>query len=467
MSSEDFPAAFIPKSSVAGIAWPRVEGGHQAALLALLYQFEQMQWWHPEQLRLWQMRQAHELLRHSLASVPHYRESLAAAGFVPERPLSEEVWRKIPLLSREDVLDAGESLHSTKLPKSHGSASWRSSSGSTGKPVKVLKSRLSAMFWDACTERDNIWHRRDMSKKLAVMRGRSARASFPEGLRSDTWGSKVFRSGPGALLRIDSTVEQQAEWLARENPHYLQTAPHNLYALLEHCRANGIRLPNLRAVSSYGGMLRPEERQACREVWGVPIADIYSAEEVGYMALQCPDHEHLHVQAETVILEILDAEGRPCAPGEQGRVVVTPLHNFAQPLIRYDIGDFAEAGGPCPCGRGLPVINRIVGRERNMLTLPSGQQVSPTFVNDLVTDLPVAQFQIAQLAPDLLEARIVARGAFGPGEEALLGQRLQERLPAAYRITFSYVAEIPRSPSGKYMDFKSEIAAEPGDRGHR
>ncbi len=457
MSGEDFPPAFIPRKSLPGIAWPRVTGGRDAVLLGLLFQFEQMQWAAPEQLRAFQMRQLHTLLTHCQRSVPHYREKLRAAGFAPERPLTDEVWRNIPLLSREDILDAGAALRSSQVPKSHGRHHDRSSSGSTGKPVKVLTTSLSGLFWDACNQRDHIWQRRNVRGKFAVMRGRDPTAGYPAGLRKESWGASAFASGPAVLLRIDSTIEQQAEWLSRENPDYLQTAPHNLYALLQYCRANGIGPANLRGVSSYGGMLHPQERRACHDVWGVPVADIYSAEEVGYMALQCPDHEHLHVQSETILLEILDDEGRPCAAGEQGRVVVTPLHEFAQPLVRYEIGDFAEAGGPCPCGRGLPVIARIVGRERNMLTLPSGQRVAPAFINDLVADLPVTQFQIAQPAPDRLEARIVARGAFGTAEEARLLERLHARLPAAYQISFSYHDEIPRSRSGKYMDFKSEL----------
>ena len=464
MNSETSALAFIPKKSVSGITWPRVTGGRDATLLALLFQFEQMQWAPPEQLRAWQTRQLQALLTHSLRSVPYYREKLGDAGFAPERPVTEEVWRNIPLLTREDILDADVAMQSSQVPKSHGRLSQRSSSGSTGKPVRVLSTELSGLFWDACTERDHIWQRRDMSKKLAVMRGRDAKASFPHGLRAKSWGKSVFASGPAVQLRIDCPIEQQAEWLARENPHYLQTAPQNLAALVEYFRAEGMHLPNLRSVSTYSGALPEGARRACREVWGVKIADIYSAVETGYLALQCPEHEHYHVPAETILLEILDAEGRPCPPGEEGRVVVTPLHEFAQPLIRYDVGDFAEAGGPCPCGRGLPVIKRIVGRARHMLTLPSGQQISPYFVVGLVGDLPVAQFQVAQLAPDRLEARIVARGAFGAAEEARLLELLHERLPAAYHIAVSYHDEIPRTASGKYMDFKSEMPQEPRGR---
>ena len=174
-----------------------------------------------------------------------------------------------------------------------------------------------------------------------------------------------------------------------------------------------------------------------------------------------PREEGYHVQGETVIVEIIDAEGRPCPPGVRGRAIVTPLHNFAMPLLRYEVGDEAVAGDPCPCGRGLPVIERIVGRIRSLLTLPTGEHVTPVFVHDLMRDLPVIQFQVAQVAPDHLETRIVPQGSFGPDDEARLIERMLERLPADYRITFRYIEEIPRSRSGKYMDFKSEIVPEP------
>ena len=98
---------------------------------------------------------------------------------------------------------------------------------------------------------------------------------------------------------------------------------------------------------------------------------MYSSQEVGYIALECPTGESYHVQAENVLVEVLDDQDRPCSPGDVGRVVVTALHNFATPLLRYDIGDYAEVGAPCPCGRGLPALRRIMGRQRNMALLPT------------------------------------------------------------------------------------------------
>ena len=142
----------------------------------------------------------------------------------------------------------------------------------------------------------------------------------------------------------------------------------------------------------------------------MPVHDNYTSREVGYMALQCPEHDHYHVQSEGVYLEILDESGRQCRAGEVGRVVVTPLHNFAMPLIRYDVGDYAEVGEPCPCGRGLPVLTRILGRQQDVLTLPTGEQrwtlLGSSDVKAFMEMAPIRQYQFAHVARDTIEVRL-------------------------------------------------------------
>jgi phenylacetate-CoA ligase len=164
-----------------------------------------------------------------------------------------------------------------------------------------------------------------------------------------------------------------------ENPEYLITVTSNARALARYCGEHGMRPRNLRQVRTYGETLHADIRAICKAAWDVPVIDIYSCAEGGYLALQCPDHEHYHVQAEGVWLEVLDEKGRPCASGEIGRVVITPLHNFAMPLVRYDIGDYARVGPPCVCGRGLPVITEVMGKTRHMLRLPDGNVRFPRF----------------------------------------------------------------------------------------
>jgi phenylacetate-CoA ligase len=185
---------------------------------------------------------------------------------------------------------------------------------------------------------------------------------------------------------------------------------------------------------------------------------MYSSEEAGFIAAQCPDHEHYHVHAESLLLEVLDERGRPCPPGEVGRIVVTDLHNFATPLIRYDIGDFAEVGPPCPCGRGLPVLSRVVGRTRNSLVTADGKRHYPLLGQTGYLDVaPILQHQFVQTAFDVLEARIVTREPLTAEQTERLQTHVAKHLPAGIQIQVVRVESVPRGPGGKYEDFISLV----------
>ena len=366
------------------------------------------------------------------------------------------------MLRREDIQDAGDRLHSRALPKSHGKTGTISTSGSTGKPVRILTTELTAAILNAFTFRDYIWRRCDFGAKLVAIRhDQTQSAGYPDGRKARTWVTTyaaALPTGPAAMLSIMTPVTQQVEWLARQQAVYLITYPSNLEAMLRHCRTEKIRFPTLREVQTMSELLRPSIRELCREVWDVPMTDMYTCQEAGYIALQCPGQEHYHVQAENMIVEILNDDGAAAQPGETGKVVVTHLHNFALPLIRYDIGDFAEVGEACPCGRGLPVLTRIVGRVRGMVTLPNGDQFWPFFSNRSFNEIaPIRQYQIVQKSLDSLEINLVTDRKLAVKEEDRLRDAIAKRLGHPFAMTFSYFDEIPRGAGGKFEDFKSEL----------
>ena len=176
------------------------------------------------------------------------------------------------------------------------------------------------------------------------------------------------------------------------------------------------------------------------------------------IALQCPEHPHYHVQAESLLVEVLGSDGAPCGPGETGRLVVTPLNNFATPLIRYEIGDYAEVGEACSCGRGLPVLNRILGRVRNMATLPSGETFWPRFYSDdLAKVAPIRQVQLVPRSVHDIDVRLVVARPLTAEEEERLKSVILEYLGHPFTLGFTYVDEIPRSAGGKYEDFVSVV----------
>ena len=245
----------------------------------------------------------------------------------------------------------------------------------------------------------------------------------------------------------------------KQAPKYLLTFPSNLIGLIRYSRARGEKLPGLRQVATLGEALDPNVRTICEREWAVPVVDAYSSQEFGMIAVQCPTGTHYHVQSETMLVEVLDDAGNPCKPGEIGRLVLTSLHNFASPLIRYEIGDMAEAGSPCSCGRGLPVVMRILGRARNMLTLPSGDQICPRFVfEDFAWDLPIRQLQVVQNSLETLTVRLVSDRQLKPEEEKRVTDSLLKTARHPFAIRFEYVPEIPRAASGKFEEFQSLVA---------
>ena len=275
----EYPA--IAHSSLAGLAWPGLATQHGAHLLALLYQFEQSQWWRPSQLRYHQFRQLAPLVQHALNTVPYYREHRQAWGIDANWKLTPESFAScLPILTRAEVQEGGTLFHSTKVSEAHGKIGDTFTSGSTGRPLKTLKSGLSETVWQAVTLRENLWHR-DLRKNLAIIKIiEGAYGEYPKGAEYDNWGefaSQVFETGPSCMLHVSTKTHEQVEWLLRMDPDYILTLPANAQALAQYCLAERIKFPALRQIATFSDLLRPEARAACREAWGVPVVDMYSS----------------------------------------------------------------------------------------------------------------------------------------------------------------------------------------------
>jgi phenylacetate-CoA ligase len=426
-------------------------------MLAMQFQLQQSQWLPQEVLHQQQLQQLALVLRHAGETVPFYRQCFKIAGFDPRNGFLPAAFFRLPLLTRAEIQAAGDALVTNKHPPDHGKFLDFGSSGSTGEPIRVLGSEVTHFFNGALTLRDHLWHRRDLSGKLAAIRTKVESAML------QGWGpatDAVYATGPSVTLNIASDIGVQLAWLVEQNPDYLLSHPSNLLALARRSLETGTRIGKLREVRTFGETLPPDLREACQQAWGVPVTDAYSAEEVGNIALQCPEHEHYHVQAENLLVEILDAEGYPCAPGQVGRVVITTLHNFAMPLIRYANGDYAEVGEPCPCGRGLPVLKLIMGRQRNMLVLPDGTQHWPSFPAEIWADIaPLRQIQLVQHSLQRIEAHFTCDQALTPEQQQDFIHALQQSLGYPFEIELHHVQQIERGANCKYEDFISEIPA--------
>jgi phenylacetate-CoA ligase len=200
-------------------------------------------------------------------------------------------------------------------------------------------------------------------------------------------------------------------------------------------------------------------RERIENGFGATVKDLYSTTEAGYMATTCPTGSGLHVHAENVLTEVLDAENRPCLPGQTGRLVFTTLHNYRAPFLRYEIlDDVTLAPAPCPCGRGLPLLTRIDGRRHPLLHLPDGRRKA---ISGLYLEIRRVggchQFQIIQRATDHVIVRVVPDRSWNADHAERIRQAVREEFAAPIRVDVEEKDRLEPTSGGKVQIAVIEI----------
>jgi phenylacetate-CoA ligase len=419
------------------------------------------QYWPEEKRRDLQRTHLARLLRHARDHVPFYGERLDAL-FSRSGDIDWSRWNDIPIVRRADLRDHREAMLSPSLPPVHGRVHDQQSSGSTGARITVTHSDYAGWLNRAAVFRAHGWHGIDWSKDIFSWWGEDAGVDTLEGVQTGPkWGPLWMPEATGRQFTLNRHVATSdvLAFIRDHNVGYVGVKPMSAHVLALEALRLGIR-PELDAILAHGTAARPDERERCREAFGARMILAYSAKEGQHMAYPCPHGHGYHVSEETVLLEIVDADGQHCADGEVGRVLVTPIFNFAQPLIRYEQGDLAAFGAPCSCGRTLKVIDRIVGRQESLFRFPDGSNVALSMSFDLMEEFGATYWQIAQTAPLAIEVRYVWRGG-GTGDEAHIAETIRASTRQNVSVAFRRVEDITRAPNGKFIPYVYEVPPQP------
>ncbi len=441
-----------------GVIWPPVfaQHGHLAALALTL---RETQWLDPDTLAANQGRQLASLVVFHAKHTPWFAERLAKAGVLAGELAHPGALARLPILTREEAQNLS-ALPETRVPPSHLPLVEVQSSGSSGIPVVARKTQLTQLMWLALTLRYHEWGQNGPFGKMAAIRPNIG--VIPE---AEDWGPPVaLFHKTGALRRIssDMALEDQIGALSAFKPDALIAYPSIIAAFL--AMPDGVEaLRSLTTLQTMGETVSQELRDAVRDATGLKIFDCYSSEEVGYIAVQCPEAQTYHVMAESLIVEILREDGSACDAGETGRVVVTDLMNLAMPFIRYDTGDYAVRGAACSCGRGLPVIERVVGRWRGMITRADGSRNWPrTGFHAYRSIAPVRQYQMIQHAIDRIELRLAIPDPLTEAQHAAFEAKLRETIGEGVMFEIkAFPDRLPPGPRGKTDEFISLVGAAP------
>lgn len=423
----------------------------QQLVLGRLRQLQESEWLAPAQFAEQRRLGLAALLDHAIRFSPLMARRAAAAGVGSANLRDHDVLARLPLLDRRDLQADGD-LFCTAIPQPHEPLTSASSSGSTGEPVTVHHTLVSRIDYAALTLREHLWHGSDFTRVLAAVR-----TTFTTVQRGPDWGSPVnlvAQSGPSLVIPNSFPPAEIARLLAEARPGQLLINPSTLAHLCDHLERSSERLPGMQRVRTIAEAVLPGLRERVRLLFDAPLHDVYSSRELGHIAVQCPVSGLYHA-VETLIVEVLDAAGGPCGEGEEGTVAITDLRNFATPLVRYRIGDRAVVGPPCPCGRGLPTLVRVLGRERNLVTYPDGRRGWPQLENGAFWTLgPVEQFQFVQHSRERIEVRLAVSRAMRADEEAAMAAAIRAMLGHPFALDFAcFDHRLPPGPSGKFEQF--------------
>jgi phenylacetate-CoA ligase len=391
------------------------------------------------------------LYRHAVSEVPAYRDRPAPPStFDANAPF----WTDQPFLSRSEVAADRDRFRARSVPDYHGAVSWVSSGGSTGSAVARQLTALESLgrtvgFYRAL----EAWNF-DYAIPFILIRTEQY-AKYFEG-NTDTTGRAdwllpaLFGGGrPGAQYFSDIRLPAPVQ-LARVMdvaPVNVNTLPSSILRLGLAARAVG-QAPSIPFIMSVGEYLAPEVRSLAAAVFGSRIIDVVSSAEAGNIAIQCPTSGLYHIQSELVLAEIIDAHGRSCDVGDIGELVVTPLYNYASPLLRYRSGDYVERGPKCPCGRTLPTIARFVGRKEHMFSYPDGHRALPPIDRVKICEMVGHEMWVlVQTQAQHAELRIA--GGAAPGRSESLRELLARALGKPFSISVTPVDDLPLTSGAK------------------
>jgi len=430
--------------------------------MARLRELEESQWWPGERLAELQAQRLTQLVSHAYAHVPYYRRVMDERGVRPQDVRTAADLPKLPVLTRELIRLNFEDLCADNIPRKR--MRKASTGGSTGTPL---------IFYTTSEDQRN--------------RG------FARGIRAMEFAGvylgerriliRVARQHTARRAKLLHRLSRRIERVVEIDSRNITTASlPSIIALLREpdmrcftgypsavafvaawVLESGLTPPDIDWVVTGGEQLFEHQRQRIRDAFHVEPHSKYSCQEVFEVAMECDAHTGLHVAMEDIALEIADGADAPLAPGNEGRVLLTNLHNYAMPLIRYENGDSGSLiAESCPCGRALPLLSYVVGRRFDMIHTPSGRHITGSNLgSNRLAWFPVLRFQFVQEDIDHLIVRVVPHP--GTSEAQLDDMRL--RIPPLFNevvgndvhVEVEFHDDIELTSGGKHLLVISKV----------
>lgn len=400
-----------------------------------------------DEMRAYQTKCLADLVAHAYRNVPFYRATWERHGTGPEDVHGLDDLRKLPVVSRRAFQEADPAQLIEAGYRSDDLDSFRTS-GSSGAPLTIRRTwserKLLQLFRIRALRSYDV-SLTDVVVRIGLPREPSVLTRFLHRLGAGCYRYHELdaRSDPGELAALVGELE----------PDVVTGYTGALTRVAEAMDGRGRGGDRPRFVLAGGEVLTDLSRRHIRTGFGAPVLEWYGCFECNLVAWECRSTGLLHICDDSVVVEILRADGRPAEPGEKGDVAITPLHLRAMPFVRYRLGDVAVRGPtPCPCGAPFGTIREIQGRSLDYFRLPGDRLVHPYEVtNSHIKDRPwVLQYQLIQESLTRFRLRVVPLDPPDPSDVEEVRRDVTAALGSQADLAVELVDEIPRESSGKY-----------------
>jgi phenylacetate-CoA ligase len=424
---------------------------------ALRAQLERTQWLDGAALLELQTRRLREFFIGVRDTVPYYGRLFAEAGFSPERVTSPRDLERLPFLTKGLIRSNIEQLKAVNARR----LVRYNTGGSSGEPLVFYMGMHRVSHDVAAKWRATRWWDVDIGDPEVVIWGSPIELGAQDRLKAIR--DRLLRTHLlPAFAMSEQRMDEFLDTLRRIRPRMVFGYASAVALLAGHALQRAVRLDDLgvRAAFVTGETLYPQQRQLIEQVFGAPVANGYGSRDAGFIAHQCRSGS-LHVSAEHILVELIDANGTPVQPGATGEVVVTHLATAEFPFIRYRTGDMAvQSREPCACGRGLPVLETVHGRSTDFIRTRSGNMMHAlALIYEVRDDPAVRAFKFIQAEDLSIELQIVPGADFTGELEQRIATKLARRLGADTPLTISRVEKIAPEKSGKYRYVVSRAPA--------
>jgi len=211
-------------------------------------------------------------------------------------------------------------------------------------------------------------------------------------------------------------------------------------------RATKQTIPSVRYVIAAAEPLFREVRKGIENGFQAPVFNTYGSREFMSIAGECEHRNGLHVNGENLVVETLEPASK--GPSE---ILVSDLHNYGMPFLRYAIGDLGTISeADCTCGRGLPLLNSIEGRVLDVLRTADGRTVPGEFFPHLLKEIPeLAQYRVEQKTREHILISAVLTHALSDRSRSLLENEISKVFGSGTKWELQPVDQIPQLSSGK------------------